>query len=1036
MVFYRVDEEVRSRVEARIMEKFPHLEVRLSAAHLTADGIELRGLTLSEPGAPGPQPELVKLGEVFIACRTNVQELFSGEPVVTGVRLVRPQVQATRRPDGSYSLSKIFPLPKPECDPPPVTVEGGTVLIFDPLKNPSSTFSLRDIHLTIKPTGCSDDGETIFDVQGSLAGDQLQRVELSGTVQPSKRRWKMAGTVDGLEISPELRTALPEQVAAPLEPLAALRVQANLSFRASCDDPEVPVVFEVNGSLLNGRLDDPLLPYPVTDLKANLHCDNHGVSIRGLTARQGQAIWEISRFDLHGFDATSPFELMASGRQVRLDGGWADKLPESLANHFHNYDPAGDVDLDLSVNFDGERYVPDLRLTSRGNVSFSCAKFPYRLERARGSLTLHDKALEIRLTAFTGAQAVALNGHFVNPGPDFTGWIDIRGNDIPCDEKLFQALVKPKSRETLRSLNPLGSFHVHSVVGRNDMRQPVSQLTNITVQLSSLKYVKFPYELKDVKGQLELRDGQWRTVGSLVGTNGLGVVTLSGTITSTPDYDVLAMVINAKNATLGEELRAALPPSQKQLWDSLQPHGKIDLDGVSVGFDSRTKKLSVAFRAYPRDDATSIGTSIEPVAFPYRLRLRGGTIDYHDGHVTLNDIHAEHGSTLLRAAGVCDFVPGGGWQLKLTKFDVDRLRLHGEDHELEDALPESLKKAVAELHPRGAINLKGAVNFSKRTPESPLFCGWDVFLALHRVSLQSGPRLENIYGSLRLTGSSQGQTFSSRGELALDNVTYKNFQFTQVIGPLWLDKNNLILGDWSAEPPPANQPRRHVTANVLGGVVAGDARVQLGAVPQYFLAATISQADLGQFARENLAGHQKLEGKILANVNLRGNADPRNLFGSGNVHLSEADVYQLPVMVSLLKFLRAKSPSATAFTESDIQFDIRGEHIVLKQINLTGDAVNLTGFGDVKLDGQTNPIDLHFHTMVGKGNMPILSAMMSEASQQILQIHVGGTLDNPESRTEAFPGANQALQQLQTDPKQPSLLQRAGGLLSAPGGRR
>jgi hypothetical protein len=36
------------------------------------------------------------------------------------------------------------------------------------------------------------------------------------------------------------------------------------------------------------------------------------------------------------------------------------------------------------------------------------------------------------------------------------------------------------------------------------------------------------------------------------------------------------------------------------------------------------------------------------------------------------------------------------------------------------------------------------------------------------------------------------------------------------------------------------------------------------------------------------------------------------------------------------------------------------------------------------------------------------------ASQQIMQIHVGGTIQNPETTPEAFPGVNQALQQFQS----------------------
>ena len=141
-------------------------------------------------------------------------------------------------------------------------------------------------------------------------------------------------------------------------------------------------------------------------------------------------------------------------------------------------------------------------------------------------------------------------------------------------------------------------------------------------------------------------------------------------------------------------------------------------------------------------------------------------------------------------------------------------------------------------------------------------------------------------------------------------------------------------------------------------------------------------------------------------------------------------------MVSLLKIIRAKPPDATAFTESDVAFDIRGEHILLKRINLNGDAINLTGQGAVKLDGQTNPINLQLHTMVGRGNVPFLTGLLSEASQQIMSIEVTGTLDHPVTHTQAFPGANQALQQLQAEPDKSTPLPPADGVMQPRGARR
>ena len=1026
-LFYRVEEELRLRVEAHLAARLGDLEVHVRAARLAADGIEVHGLSISEPSAAGPQGELAYFDVLFLSCGTSPQELLSGEPKITSIRISRPVLRATRRPDGTYSLSKLFSLPKTPSPPPTTIIENGTIEVFDPLKNPSSMFSLRDVNMTIKPAADCHPERPRLEVQGYLVADQIRHVKLTGTIEPKQGTWRASGTVDGLEISPELRSALPGPLAARLEVLSSLRAPAKGAFRVASEGPGGPR-FEIDGSVAHGRIEDPLLPYPLTDVTGNFHCDNAGIKITDLTARDGPTVWEVKSYEQQGYAPKSPFVLRGNGRRVHLDSKWASTLPPQWSKYWQYFDPSGDINVDGTIVFDGEDLHPTVDATCLDNVSYSFHKFPYRLERSRGTLSMQDKVLSVAMTSYAGAQPVSISGSFLNPGPKFTGWIEVQADKITLDDKLFAAVLNPKSRETLVSLNPSGTFNVFTRLWRDDpsirAMQQEARVTLDRANRCSITHDKFPYTLANLEGTIYLNAGQW-TFNDLEGTNGPGVVKLSGRVSTLSGAATMDVAINANNVLLVDELRNALQPRMRRLWDSLQPNGKIDAT-ARVRFDSTQQKTNVWVRAFPRDDTTSIGTSIEPVTFPYRMRLLGGWIDYQDGHAELYKIHAAHGATHLRTAGSCDIAPDGGWQLKLRDLTVDRIRLQGEDHELVAALPEALRRAVTELKPGGPINLKGNLDFAKQRPDAPLYVGWNVDLMMHQGSLQAGPRLENIFGRVRLAGSSSGKSYTSRGELDLDSVTYKNFQFTEIAGPLWFDNANVFLGAWGPANGPPGTAKPRVTAKLLGGALAGDCQVRLGAVPQYRLAATLSQAELAQFASENLAGGQKLKGKIAANVELVGTRGPRNLAGSGTIHLSDADVYELPLMISLLAIARAKLPDTTAFTQSDIVFDIQqGEHIILKQINLDGDAINLQGHGELTLDGHTNPIRMQLHASGGRGGFPLVSGMLNETSRQILLIHVGGTLDHPTTRTEPFPAANQALQQLQADSEKPGLIPQA-----------
>jgi hypothetical protein len=158
---------------------------------------------------------------------------------------------------------------------------------------------------------------------------------------------------------------------------------------------------------------------------------------------------------------------------------------------------------------------------------------------------------------------------------------------------------------------------------------------------------------------------------------------------------------------------------------------------------------------------------------------------------------------------------------------------------------------------------------------------------------------------------------------------------------------------------------------------------------------------------------QHLQGKIMADVKLQGTGISRNaMTGSGKVELSNADVYELPVMISLLKFFSLRAPNRNAFSNSSIDYRIEGEHIYLDRIDFIGDAISLRGRGD--MDFQSN-INLKFFPTVGRGeiDLPIVQQMFRGASEQMFPIYVGGTLQNPDIRKEAFPAVNQALQPLQ-----------------------
>jgi hypothetical protein len=211
------------------------------------------------------------------------------------------------------------------------------------------------------------------------------------------------------------------------------------------------------------------------------------------------------------------------------------------------------------------------------------------------------------------------------------------------------------------------------------------------------------------------------------------------------------------------------------------------------------------------------------------------------------------------------------------------------------------------------------------------------------------------------------------------------------------------------------QAPRPLTAQAYGGTLTGDVRMQCDAPSRYEVQLALGGASLARFAGERFGSPSDLSGIVSGRLNLYGmGRSTHSLNGDGELHIVDANIYRLPMFVALLKMIQIRTPESTAFNSCDMQFTVQGEHIHFQQLNLVGDAVSLYGRGETNFDRQLN---LVFYSLVGPAKLPVplLNNLVGQASQQIWQLKVGGTMANPDIEKEAFPAVNQVLQQIQAE---------------------
>jgi hypothetical protein len=471
--------------------------------------------------------------------------------------------------------------------------------------------------------------------------------------------------------------------------------------------------------------------------------------------------------------------------------------------------------------------------------------------------------------------------------------------------------------------------------------------------------------------------------------------------------------LSGEQQSLDVALYDALPDAVKRAWTQLKPMGEIDFT-ADIVYRTGQPQASIGVEIHPRPDSAQLN---KPDFFPYLMESVAGTISYHDGKVTLRGFEARHDRTVIRTDGSGYFSPEGQWQFQLTGLTADNVEPR---QDLISALPARLRTLVDRLRPTGSFSLhQGTLEFHKSASEiAPLVASWNVAIDCHQTDLACGIDLKNIHGTVRLAGKSDGVRSSTAGELDLENVMFQDVQFTNVRGPLWVDESKCLLGRWATEE--LGQPERRLTARAYDGAVNASAWVIFDNLPQYQTQVNVVGADLRRIVVERFGGGPQFSGKVDANLVLSGRGSYlESLMGDGDVHVRDANLYELSLLASLLKMFRTGGVDKTAFTQSDVSFRVEGRKILLDEINFLGDVVNLYGHGQSSFDQK---LELAFRAEIGRheNHLPMVRALVKETNQQIMQLYVNGTFAQPVVTTEAFPGISQWLHQLGSDLRDPT----------------
>jgi len=449
-------------------------------------------------------------------------------------------------------------------------------------------------------------------------------------------------------------------------------------------------------------------------------------------------------------------------------------------------------------------------------------------------------------------------------------------------------------------------------------------------------------------------------------------------------------VLSGTDVTLGESLRGALGPEMRSVWSHLRPRGRVDVEAHLAKAFGPDEDLKHHVWVTMRDAQAT------PDIFPYPLEHVTGQMEFEGGEVCLRGVRARSGLTEFVLDGRIAYDEQGP-TLNLS-IKTKGLRLEGP---LRDALPEPLKKAFAIFRPTGRMDLNLSRLTFRRTDEGKALAEWYGTAVLDEVALEPGIKVSGLVGTVEMMGRWTDGNVAFQGEM-------QNLQGTVA------DKE---IGDTRLrfeKPERAGAVSiRNFEGEFYGGRVEGFASIGLGAGRGYAFNLSAADVNFERLLHEGFRLEHNITGGLLrGTLDLRAKGpDAKTVEASGYIYVTEAKLYELPLVVRLLNALRFAPPDRTAFQKARVLYFLRGKRLILGDVRLEGRAMNLYGAGTMEADGRLN---LTF--MTGKKNddplIPALSELAEGIRKQIVVVLVTGTLAEPQVKTRTLSAVTAPLREM------------------------
>ncbi|MBK8913881.1 MAG: hypothetical protein IPM64_04625 [Phycisphaerales bacterium] len=729
-------------------------------------------------------------------------------------------------------------------------------------------------------------------------------------------------------------------------------------------------------------------PYEIHNVRGRFRTGLDGITLEGLTGERDGATLTCEGH-VENWHEWAPFALRFRANGVPLNHALFDALPESDQAVWLERWPTGLCDVDVLVERgpgtpDGPRISPTVSVDARLLSGSLRAPDGRRIERADALLSIREDRMRILdLHGFLDGAPIRLRGEtrkLADGGTD--SQMHIEAHAMPIERAT--AVRFGDAERTIRFVG------VADVFGRMHAENPGDDPRDHFVLHfgEGRLYDAENGEPWQVSGGQAVLSADVLNLSELRGARQGATLIASGMLPQRPAAAPMSLDIRVTADALDTAAVGLAPPDWAQTVRDLKLAGPGRI-GLLVRENEPGGPASLEL-ALESDRATPAWLPLPLTGLSSLLRVSDSAVELKSASARLAD-----GGT-LSASGV------GRWEQGPGELD---LRVHAESVVLTPrvlaAMPGTLSKFLARLAPTGIADLnldRVALQPGTGAPTWRVDGG----LTLREASLSLGLELTDLEGSLH--GSAA---------LRSDGMLDVNAVFSVASGRL----AGRPISGWEGQIAAAPDGSRLRLSNLRGTLCGGSAVAGVSVDPasgEYEFNLVMREVALDDFMQRPREADAPPGGTIDGHVFLRGSGgDDESRRGQGEMSVINASFLKLPVLARVVQVSRERDPTiGDAVNRATLRYNWEGSVLRFDRVVVEGADLRLVGTGTWNL--ASDRIDF---TLVGAHpsawpRVAILSDLLEQAGQQLLQYRVEGDTTSPRVTVEPLGQITEPLRRL------------------------